>query len=351
MSRLPSARDVLSSLRSSTTDRECRRETDRPAAQSSDPTPSAATAPTSQVVASTHWRGHGSTWSTVLLGGVVRGCSTSCRSEWSASGPARPHGRRDAPRVPRRPLGARAPSVGRVRARGPRGRAARRASRGRARPALQQRRRPATTSSRFAPWSCSHRVVDLEPVSEVDERVAGDRPHACSRSRARCRSASARETSRRRRPVGRPRYTDAPRRSRPRGATRRRGPVAGLLGGDAVRLHEVLGAVGSRRVHRHGEPLDEAPGSRARATGTSARSPSRARPPASRARSAGASDRTAAAARRRRSRRRRRSDPTARWTANPGALPSSATALAPTRARHDRSAPSRSLRRSRTGAG
>ena len=46
-------------------------------------------------------------------------------------------------------------------------------------------------------------------------------------------------------------------------------PVAGLLGGDAVRLHEVFGAVGSRRVHRHGEPLDEVPGSPARATGTS----------------------------------------------------------------------------------
>jgi hypothetical protein len=95
--------------------------------------------------------------------------------------------------------------------------------------------------------------------AEVGERVAGDDSPRGSRSRAPCRSASVPGTrldSDRQPLAGRIRarltlvLAEQPDQV---GA-----PVAGLLGGEAVRPHEIFRRVGQRRVDRHAEPLDQA---------------------------------------------------------------------------------------------
>ena len=103
-------------------------------------------------------------------------------------------------------------------------------------------------------------LVDLEALAEVDERVAGDhRPLALDPEHGVVRLVPGEHVGTERQPVaGRVRACLAfvlAEQPDDVGTA-----VAGLLGGEAVRVHEELRAVGQRRVDRHAEPLDEALG-------------------------------------------------------------------------------------------
>ena len=101
-------------------------------------------------------------------------------------------------------------------------------------------------------------LVDLEAMAEVDERVAGDhRTLALDPEHRVVRLVPGEHVGTERQPVaGRVRACFAfPFAQQPDDVGT---AVAGLLGGEAVRVHEELRGVGQRRVDRHAEPLDQA---------------------------------------------------------------------------------------------